>query len=380
MKDLQNVMARATAAAEDGLPWCLATLVKIEGSAYRRPGARMIVLSEDDRVGALSGGCLEGEIAEHAVAAMQRGTVSTLTLNDRLEDDPDSFGTGCGGTIHVLLEPAMPDRHPLRLVASAVDRRRPAVLATLVAESDLGIRSAQLLAFADAPGAERDPDDMLDDDLRTAIDSASRDTLQSKQSEVTEIQRQEVRMTVLHEFIPPRPRLVVMGDGYDVEPVITCASSLGWETAIVGRRPLDTLRDTFPSAGEHYFVMHPEQVLQRVSVDPWTAVAIMSHNYQRDRAYLEAVSEAPCFYVGMLGPGRRTTQLLQEAKCASLLQGERFHAPVGLDVGAETPEEIALSLVTEIQAVLRGRRGGKLKDRPGPIHNPVKVRAGFKNS
>ena len=367
MHDLPLLLEAAQAAVSRGLDWCLATVVAVDGSSYRRPGARMVITSGGHHTGTISGGCLEGLVAEHATDAIERGETTVVVLNDEFEPHGEHFGTGCNGRLHVLLEPFGDETSPLDLLSVIAHARRPGVLITLAPEH--GGRAWYGLITADG----------LQEALGEAPDPSLQERLQRKAASVLSTRRSLISLVetavggrhALCEFVEPRIRLVIIGDGHDVGPVVRLARELNWEPVVVGRRPVDALLTSFPGALGHHFLMHPEDVLKVVHPDAYTAVVLMSHNYERDRACLHVFLETPCFYVGVLGPARRTARMLTAFHDSDLRRRPQLHAPIGLDTGAETPAEIAVSIAGEIQAVLRGRPGSMLRDRQGPIHEPL---------
>ena len=349
---------------DEARPWCLVTIVDVEGSSYRRPGTRMIVTEDGRRTGAVSGGCLEAEVAEHALHAIETGRPSLVVLNDDLDPSSDNFGTGCNGRIRVLLEPLPGHFNPLDGLMDLLRRRMGCVMATTVVASASGsVEVERLLVWRDGtqdltrlPRVDR---------LRSRVRAAATNALARRRTEIVSLTEDD-SVRALLEFVEPPLRLVIVGDGYDVGPVVRLAAHLGWEAVVVGRREREALKADFPEASEHIHTMHAEDVARLCRTDAETAVVLMSHNFERDRIGLLDFLATPCFYLGVLGPAQRSERMGAAAD-------ERVHGPVGLDVGAETPAEIALSLIAEVQAAYRGRRGGKLRARNGPIHEPITI-------
>jgi len=172
--------------------------------------------------------------------------------------------------------------------------------------------------------------------------------------------------------IRPPPRLLVFGAGPDAVPVVRIASELGWDVIVVDWRPAYARRESFPEASD-VLLCEAERVGERVEVDETSAALVMTHHYLHDRSLLRFLLPSPIRFIGILGPRRRTESLLgelrEEGASFTPQQLERLHGPAGLDIGAESPEQIALALIAEIQAVLAGRTGGWLCERKGPIHD-----------
>ena len=188
------------------------------------------------------------------------------------------------------------------------------------------------------------------------------------------------QVEVLFEIVRPPVRLYIFGEGHDVGAVVAQAKTLGWEVVIVGRKPVDVLRDRFPDATDHIFLMHPAEVTRHVTPDSRSAALVMNHTYIRDKALMDALLHSDMPYTGMLGPRERTETMLEELANENTAIPEsnlnKLFGPVGLDIGTETPEEIALSAIAEIQAFLHRRNGGYLRARKGPIHasrNPIEA-------
>jgi xanthine/CO dehydrogenase XdhC/CoxF family maturation factor len=376
MKDRIHLLATAVRLRSESQPFALATVVKINGSTYRRPGARMLVEQDGTTHGIISGGCLEGEVAQQAVALLNGGTPQVLPFDLTDDDLILGFGTGCNGIVHVLIEPMpTPGRtDPTQLLDACLRDRYLGVLATIIDAPDGSDLLARRLLLRDDGNVYGDlPDAKLRDTILTkapAVRAEGRHQIQT-------IATDEGNAEVLFEIVQPPVRLVIFGTGHDVHPVVRIAKELGWPVTIVGRKPPEALAERFPDADEHRFLMHPEEVNQQVPIDARSAAVVMNHNYLRDKTLVGALLTAPVPYVGALGPHERTERMLAElqAENPSLpdVAYDKVHGPVGLDIGTETPEEIALSIIAEIQAVHHNREGGMLRHRHGAIHEPVKM-------
>ena len=381
MRELRDLLQEAGRLTAAGTPHVVATVVRIGGSTYRRPGARMIVEADGTNHGTISGGCLEGEVTRRALQLLEEGAPARLLPFDLADDDLIyGFGTGCDGVAHVLLErvPAPGRLSPLELLGRCLQERRQAVLATVIETTEAWTNwlGRHLLLRADG-GAEGD---LLEGPPARLIYEAARQMLERLLAGREErgwathrVAEGPAQMDVLLEAVQPPVRLLVFGEGHDVFPVVRFARGLGWEVEVIGRRPPEELARRFPEADTCRFLMHPEQLTQHVRVDRRTAALVMNHTYLRDRQILETLLfETDIPYIGMLGPKERTERMLSEL---ARTHGERLEAerariygPVGLDIGTETAEEIALSALAEIQAVLHGRSARPLRERDAPIH------------
>jgi xanthine dehydrogenase accessory factor len=325
----------------------LASLLKVAGSAYRGPGARMLVLPDDTTLGAISGGCLEKDIVAHA-AAVREARAPRLVFYDLTRDDDAPWGLnmGCAARLDVLLEPiaagAMPDW--LRAALAATRGREPIVIATVLSapagDPPVGTR---LLVYSDGRAVGTVPG-ALGGSLRT---DALR-VLREERSDAVEYPNAGGASAFV-EFLAPPIAVAAFGDGTDAVLLAELAASLGWLGRVVRKGDADG------------------------SLDDRTAAIVMTHNFARDRELLTRLVASHARYVGVLGPRTRTSRLLDELKAEGLepntVQQLRIHAPAGLDLGAETPEEVSLAILAEVRAVFAGRAGGPLRDRSGPIHD-----------
>lgn len=357
MRELLDILAAFQELEAAAGAAVLASVVRVEGSTYRRPGARMLVLPDDRMVGILSGGCLEGDLLEQARAVREDGAPRLVRYDHRDEDDIVwGLGLGCAGALDVLLERVdSGSPGPLRWLRRWTKSRRRGALATGLEAPHLGQRRA-----LEPNGRPEGPLGGADDALTEALVSGrgTRQRLASGQ----------VWIEVFH----PPLRLVVFGAGPDAEPVARLAAELGWDLTVVDGRPAYARPERFP--GARVLLAESATAATAAGLDEETYVLVMTHHYLHDRDLLRQLLPSPAPYVGVLGPQRRTEDLLDELQTEGLRPDAsrlaRIHAPAGLDLGADAPEEIALALVAEIQAVAAGRSGGWLRERKGPIHEP----------
>lgn len=353
-------------------PCALATVVEVIGSAYRRPGARMLVTEDGELTGAISGGCLEGDARQRARRAIFRGEPALVTYDTRDEDDPrHGLGPGCQGVVRILLEPldfANPD-NPLELLRGFAQHPAPAVLATVFETDASGLKAAvgQRVLLSETGLVRGTPL------LAAPLAEAARATLAQRRPQTLTIETDAGPVRASLEMLLPPLRLVIYGAGNDAQPLVHLAGSLGWHITVIDGRPNLATAARFPEAAVVYIV--PVAELETALPDPLAYHVLLSHNYAYDLAALQTLLASPAPYIGLLGPRLKAQRLLAELDTAPVALVEqlrtRLHSPIGLDLGSETPEEIALAIVAEIQAQHSGRQGRPLRERAGTVHIPL---------
>jgi xanthine/CO dehydrogenase XdhC/CoxF family maturation factor len=376
MTELQRLLLAYDRHRTEARPCALATVVEVIGSAYRRPGARMLVTEDGELTGAISGGCLEGDARQRARRAIFQGEPALVTYDTRDEDDPrHGLGPGCQGVVRILLEPldfAAPD-NPMELLRDFARYPEPAVLATVFETDISGMKAAvgQRLLLSAAGVLRGTPL------LAAPLAEAARATLAQGLSQILDIETDAGPVRALLEVLTPPLRLVVYGAGNDAQPLVHLAASLGWHITIVDGRPNLATAARFPEAEEVRIV--PVRELETQTPDVGAYHVLLSHNYTYDLAALQILLPSAAPYIGLLGPGNKARRLLDEPElnlsatmAAEVLQN-RLHSPIGLDLGSETPEEIALAIVAEIQALRNNRNGRSLRERAGAVHAALAV-------
>ena len=369
---IAEALAAADAAREQVV---LATVVRTEGSTYRRAGARSLIRRGGRTIGAVSGGCLEADLAARVDDLLAAGRPELVTYDTRAGDDLVwGLGVGCNGRVDVLLEPLAGEgiARAHTLYTWCRDLIAPAVLTTVIAvpagsDSVAGPRVGDRFLLT-ANGEPISSGLTLDFATQRVIADA-RDALSTRRSAVRAyVQTRDGAggLEVLHEVIAPPIARLVCGGGADAVPLVRIANGLGWSVTVSDHRPEYARSERFPGATA-LLLDRDEHVVEYPPGRGCDAAVVMAHNYARDLAQLRALLAAGAPYVGVLGPRRRTERMLAELG-ASDAEMARVHAPIGLDLGAETPDEIALAIVAEVQAVLAGRRGAPLRERDGGIH------------
>jgi xanthine/CO dehydrogenase XdhC/CoxF family maturation factor len=330
MKELLQILDALNSVPSGGA--ALATLVKAEGSSYRRPGARLLLTAGGRRAGSISGGCLEDDVLGHAREVLASGMPKTIAYDTTTENDLVwGVGLGCHGVVHVLIEKLTPQPAWATALRENLRRHAPTELAVVWRATE-GTPLGTYLA-RDLPS------------LPTA--------------------------TVFHQTITPPVPLVIFGAGDDAQPLVRLAKEIGWHVTVVDPRPALATPARFPDA-DSIVIARPEEAPARLLLGPDTVAVVMTHHYAHDVPLLRTLLTRPLAYLGLLGPRKRAEKILADLVAGGLpLTPEmrsRLHAPVGLDLGANAPEEVALAILAEIQSVLTGRDARPLRDRRQPIH------------
>lgn len=366
MKDFEVILSKYKELDLQGRKLALATVVQVTGSSYRSPGARMLIINDGRWFGSISGGCLEGDALRKARQVMNDGKPMTVTYDTREESNQDlGITLGCNGVIDVLIEPIQEENNPLNLFSSLVSLNKPIALAT-VFESD-SINGEKLLLTADGDELSRFSKDVFNDDVRTDLDNV----FQSRKSFTKKYTTNGGTIQVFVELIQPSISILIFGAGFDARSVSNLAKTLGWKVSVTDECVAHIAPIFFPGA-DQLSLCQRDYVDREFDVSPYTACVLMSHNYEYDRDILRKLLDTHTPYIGILGPRKRFDKMLAEYQrdgiSLSIDHHDIIHSPVGLDIAAETPEEIAVSIIAEIQAKLHKRDGQFLKLRNTPIH------------
>ena len=370
MKELCEILTAYEMIRQQGETAALATVVAVSGSSYRRPGARMLLTTDGWVAGGVSGGCLESDVSARARAVMESGQADIVTY-DTTEDGDIVFGVGlgCRGVIQILIEPLTGSRPDLEFLSALAQRREAGVCATVFrSEGNNSTHLGNRLLLSQTGSVYGG---LVDAILAARVRSDAGDVLVSGISGVREYAMSGGFVSVFLEALLPPQSLVIFGAGHDAPPLVRLAKELGWYVTVADARPAYATAARFPLA-DAVLVCPPEEAVRRLPLDTGTAVVLMTHNYLHDRALLKHWLSSSIRYLGVLGPKRRMERLLSELPPETVTDEalSRLHSPVGLDIGADTPETIALSIIAGIQAVAAGRTGGFLRDRSGPIYSP----------
>lgn len=371
MKETSEIVAAWQQARGDGSEALLATVVHVSGSTYRRAGARLLLTPSGWVAGSVSGGCLEGDILQKAWWRTQAGAPALVTYDSTDEDDIVwGFGLGCNGVVQVLLErlaPADP-LNPVDFLARCLGTRQAGVVATVIGSAlapTVTLGQRVLLSHTETLSNIGEP--ALAHDILGDAQAA----LAQSQSGTRAYTLGAGHINVAFECVLPPTPLIIFGAGHDAAPLSRLAKEMGWHVTVVDTHSLAARPQRFPCA-DTVLSCAPEDVLQSLEIGPRTAAVIMTHSFPQDSVLLPLLLQSPAAYVGILGPKKRTARLLDAmAEGGNLAPDDalaRLHGPIGLDIGADTPEQIALSIVAEVQAALAGRAGGELRRRQAPIY------------
>jgi xanthine/CO dehydrogenase XdhC/CoxF family maturation factor len=370
MKEIREIIKAWGKAVEDGKRTALATVVHLEGSSYRRPGARMLITEDGWLTGAISGGCLEGDALRKALQVMHEKR-SKLVTYDTMDDDDAKFGVGlgCNGIIQVLIEPidVADSNNPIVFLNAVNEKRQKSVLITLFdLNNKRNPQPGTCLSISEdgtmINNVPENKDQLLSD---------AEQGLANQRSSFKNYVSKNNDLTAFIEVIKQAVSLVIMGAGNDVIPVVEMAEILGWEITVVDGRSNYATQERFIAACQ-VLVAKPEDVLEKIAIDDLTFFLLMTHNYNYDLAMLRQLLHLNVSYIGMLGPKTKKERMLDELNdeglCFSEEQFSVLHSPVGLDIGADTPEEIALSIIAEIRSVISLRKPESLCKKEEPIH------------
>ncbi len=346
----------------------LATVVRVRGSSYRSPGARMLITDDGKWTGSISGGCLEGDALRKARQVMTDKQAITVTYDTR-EDDNNIFkiNLGCNGVIDVLLEPVDPaDKYnPVSLYEGLLGLDETAALATVFSGHPDLLGRKMLLKNTSMVQNINHPD---------FINRLGNDLLESLETSRSRAESYEVDgevMEVFIELIQPPIHLMIFGGGFDARPLSLMAKKLGWSVTVTDECVAHIAPVFFPQA-DQLSLCHREFVDREFAISANTACVLMSHNFEYDRDVLKKLLPTNTPYIGILGPRKRFDKMRQDLAEQNIQLSEkdwdRIHAPIGIDIGAETPDEIAIAIIAEIMGKFTHREAGYLKFRSGPIH------------
>lgn len=365
MKEIQAILAHYAATDWATEKLALGTVVEVEASSYRRIGARILVGSSGRWTGGISGGCLEGDALRRALMAIVSGKPSTVVYDTLDADDHQiGVGLGCNGRIVVRFVPLLPDmpNHPIALLQRTLGHRTPQCLVHVL-DAPASWAGGYLFATDDcatlATQAELSAADLQAQCTQTTH------TQQHTTAEYRNAQGQLFRL--LFECLLPQVRLLVVGDNYDVDALLALTQVLGWEVHLFGK----TTKFSRTAHGQAHSIKEFDDA-PTAAVDDFTAVVLMSHDYKVDLRVLPHFLATNVPYIGLLGPKKRLLKmeaaLLEAGHPYPISEHPRLYGPTGLDIGAATPEEIALSITAEIVAVFRQRSGQFLRLRNGSIY------------
>ncbi|UBM57428.1 XdhC family protein [Marinilongibacter aquaticus] len=356
MKEIKKIVA-AFQQKESNEKMALATVVRVEGSSYRRMGARMLVSERGNWVGGISGGCLEGDALKRARMAILKDKASVITYDTSIDDDHQiGVGLGCNGIIDVLFTPIdeKDPNNPIALFQKILSERRQTRRLLTISKSENSKELGKVFEFT-APSSLEAFDSIPD---KNELAEALAQLQKSKNFHLSET------LHIFAEVLPPSLHILLMGHQYDLYPLIDMIDQLGWDCTVVAQA--EKVKSNKP------LQIWPPEKLESLTVDNCTAVILMSHSLQTDKRNLKTVMQWPVPYIGLLGPLERSKRIFRELEEEGLAFSaeiqNRLFAPVGLNLGATSPEEIALSMVAEIKSIFAHRDARPLRERREPIH------------
>ena len=357
--ETREVLDRLAELRREGTRAALATVVRVRGSAYRHEGAKLLVAEDGGTTGNVSGGCLEQDVREVALQVIRTGRPELRNYCSSADEIAAwDLGVGCEGQVDVLVEPALEARPRER---ELLNERRAFAVCTLIDGKQVTGNGKRLIVTPD--GAEGD---LGSGDLDAAAAARARELLGTEQSGVHEVGG---RTVFLDLFVPP-PQLVVCGAGDDARPLVRFAADVGFRVVVADRRPGYLTHDRFPAAAL-LVESAGDQLAEVLPLDAACYAVVMTHNFADDQGYLRALLPTPVSYIGMLGPRQRTERILRNLGAEDPVAESRVYGPVGLDIGTDGAEQVALSVIAEILAVRSGRRAKSLRERQVPIHAPA---------
>jgi len=372
MREINNIIKTYEKAKLNNTKVALATVVNVEGSSYRQPGARMLVSEDGWITGAISGGCLEGDALKKALLCIADNQSKIVTY-DTTDDDDAKFGVqlGCNGIIHVLFEPIAFDdkKNAIEILKKAVAKRENAILITVYSlknkQHQIGTCWFKQNEFnLSTQGLDNNPT------LKTNIQEAIQKAESENKSNTFDCEVDGITHSVFVEFRTPPIQLIIGGAGNDAQPLASMSDLLGWDTVVIDGRTNYATTERFPSCALK--ISQPEKAFDNLTIDNHTAVVLMSHNYNYDLDMMKYLVFSTCRYIGILGPKKKLIKMYDELAEKGIdltdAQKERIYSPIGFDIGAETSEEIALSIMAEIQAFMMNKNGSPLRIKSETIH------------
>jgi len=329
-----------------GRALALGVLIETSGSTYRKPGALILIAQDGQYAGLLSGGCLEGDLREHALAVIASGEARTVRYD---LSGPDELlwglGIGCEGAMRILLLPAGPQNQwqPLTYLAGALQAHAPAAIGVVCTGAAAGVALGSL-AFPAASGVPS-PGPLGGEDVQELLAQVARE----RHGAWLHGARASLELFALPLALPAR--VLILGAGPDVVPVVDFAARLGWKLTLADHRAAYANPAHFPAA-ERVVHARAEELAQALDLEAFSAAVIMSHHLLSDLAYLRALTATRLGYIGLLGPAARRDRLLADLGAPAAALRGRLRAPVGLALGGRAPESVALAIVAQLHAFL----------------------------
>lgn len=359
MKEIKSIIAAYDELKSTDSRFAMATVVHVEDSSYRRSGARMLITEDGNWTGGISGGCLEGDTLKKAQYAIYQNKPTTVRYDTR-EDDPDQIGVGlgCNGLIDVLITPFDATANHIEKLRRCTKDRQISILITVVEDKSdtLEMGSLWSLSEVNTVAGFNDIISSIEIDVLAVIDD------QKSKAVVYQTRSNSIKLFI--EFLPPPIQLMIFGKNYDTMPLVKIGKEIGWDICMVAN-PNKVSKSLFHEVGK---TCNVDTALKMI--DNYSAALLMSHDFKTDKGHFKKLSATNIPYIGLLGPSKRTDKICSELRTEGLkFQTNNLFAPIGLDTGATTPDEIAISMIAEIRTYFSGRSGGFLRDREGRIND-----------
>ncbi|MDQ0218702.1 XdhC/CoxI family protein [Peribacillus cavernae] len=345
---------------QSGLRGVIGTIISTEGSTYQKTGAKCFIAEDGNVTGLLSGGCVEGDIKEYVHEVLASG-LPTIVHYD-FQDDGDiiwGLGLGCNGKMEIFLEPYRPCEDEGR--AAIIDSyfssalMKPLHSITIVESNEKSLLGTKwIIDPADKEFSKILYEEVVHDYIRQC------NTFKNGLSYIGG----ELDLHVFYESTTPSPHLVIYGAGPDAVPLVRIAKTLNWHVSVLDYRPAYANQENFPDSDQ--LIVYPSGKVPDIEINKNSYVILMTHNFLQDQIILEGILETESAYIGLLGPRKRTDELIDTSKSlAGNSKLHHIHSPIGLDIGSQTPEEIALSILAEIMVAYRGGTGSRLSEVKG---------------
>lgn len=357
---MREVLADLERWQQDEEAIAIATLIAVEGSAPRLPGARFCITESGKVSGSVTGGCVEADLAEHAAQVIVSGQPEIVQygISDEMAF---SVGLSCGGEIELLVEPFRPDP-AWKVTRDAISEQRPVAVA--VALGPPALIGRRLAVFPD--GARTGA---LHQELDDEVAAIAQELLLEGGSRKLHLPWQGEEAAVFVEAFPPSPRLFLIGAAFAAQPLARMAGDVGFRVTVVDPRAAFATRERFPTA-DAVIVEWPDRVLERAELDVYSYVVMLLHDPKFDIPALVPALRSNARYIGVMGSRRTHERRMAALREQGLSDDDlaRLHAPIGLDLGGRQPEEIAVSILAEMLAVSHGRSDPVVAQRTGAVH------------
>ena len=370
MHELQEIIKAFEVNQQQGENTFLATIVNSFGSTYRQKGAKMLITETGEIVGTLSGGCVENDIFQYTKQISDEPLLISYDATSE-EDLIWGFGLGCNGAVQILLEKLDYSwkLSPLNLINECLTNKKHGAIATIFEiEGEIDVKlGSRFFVYPD----NTTHTDIQEQNLKKAITDDTISAKNTRQSTVNKYQSSLGSVDVFIEVITPPLSLIIFGAGRDVLPVAKLAKAIGWQVTVVDCRAQEKTYQRFAFA-DNIILTRRDIISQQISVDENDVAVVMTHNYFDDYNIIKFLLPTKISYLGVMGSKNRIAKIIEDLN-PTKTQLEKLYSPIGLDIGADTPAEIANSIISEIQAVSSKRNASFLKYRSQPLHQKYDV-------